>query len=110
MQQTEIDTAQPDTTADDTDAVAGETDAAPALPTPAAMQRPWPADLPAQMRAVADLLTASPAPLSEARLADRFTGRGPWKKRLPQVLQTLEALGRTRAVPVAGGQPLWRGA
>ena len=108
-QQTEIDTTQPDTAPNDTDAAAGDGAAVPGLAPPAAVQRrPWPADLPAQMRAVADLLAASPAPLSEAQLADNFTGRGPWKKRLPQILQTLEALGRARAEPAAGGQPLWR--
>ena len=28
----------------------------------------------------------------------RFTGRGPWKKRLPEILDTLAALGRARRV------------
>ena len=60
--------------------------------------------------ALADLLATSPVPLAEATLADRFTGRGPWKKRLPQILQTLEAVGRARAEPAAGSPPLWRGA
>jgi hypothetical protein len=45
---------------------------------------------------VADLLAAAPSALDEAALADRFSGRGPWKKRLPQILQTLHALGRAR--------------
>jgi hypothetical protein len=31
-------------------------------------------------------------------LAARFTGRGPWKKRLSQLLETLLALGRARKV------------
>jgi hypothetical protein len=58
---------------------------------------PWPATLPAQVAAVARLLAASPLPLSEAELAAaRFTGKGPWKKRLPQIVDTLEALGRVR--------------
>ena len=72
-------------------------------------RRPWPADLPAQMRAVADTLAATPGALTESALADRFTGRGPWKKRLPQILQTLEALGRARSEPQAGGAA-WRSA
>jgi hypothetical protein len=63
----------------------------------AAARQPWPAALPEQMRAVADTLAAAPGPLSEALLGERFTGRGPWKKRLPQILQTLEALGRARS-------------
>jgi hypothetical protein len=49
----------------------------------------------------ADPLSLDPARVSaraldEADLAEGFTGRGPWKKRLPQLLQTLEALGRAR--------------
>ena len=67
-----------------------------ALATPANIRQPWPAALPEQMRAVADVLTTSPGAHGEAALAERFTGRGPWKKRLPQILQTLEALGRAR--------------
>jgi hypothetical protein len=57
---------------------------------------PWPAALPEQVAAVARALAASPIPLSEADLAARFTGKGPWKKRLSQIIDTLEALGRVR--------------
>jgi hypothetical protein len=49
-----------------------------------------------QVRAVAELLAASAAPLDKDALAARFTGRGPSKERLPQILRTLEALGRAR--------------
>jgi len=56
----------------------------------------WPASLPEQVRAVAQMLdsatTALPLPAIEAR----FKGRGPWKKSLPRILDTLEALGRAR--------------
>ena len=38
----------------------------------------------------------------------RFKGRGPWKKGLPTLLQTLEALGRAQAV-ATGGEVAWRG-
>ncbi len=115
MRQTEIDTSQPDKqpdTADDGITDASDDDAAVAfIPAAAAATRqPWPADLPAQMRAVADALAASHTPLAEAALAERFTGRGPWKKRLPQILQTLEAVGRARVDAAAAGTPLWRGA
>jgi hypothetical protein len=48
--------------------------------------------------ALARVLADSKAPLEEAALAERFTGKGPWKKRLPQLLDTLVALGRARAV------------
>ena len=56
----------------------------------------WPVYLPEQVAAVARVLAASPIPLSEADLAARFTGKGPWKKRLSQIIDTLEALGRVR--------------
>jgi len=66
-------------------------------------QRPWPTNLPEQVRAVAAVLAASPAPLPLAAIEAAFRGRGPWKKGLPTLLQTLEALGRARCE--AG---LWR--
>ena len=56
----------------------------------------WPVSLPEQVAAVARVLAASSVPLSLADLAARFTGKGPWKKRLPQIIDTLEALGRVR--------------
>jgi len=75
-------------------------------PPPTAKDRhPWPATLPEQVAAVARVLAEARAPLSEADLAARFTGKGPWKKRLPQLLDTLVALGRARQ---SGGG--WTGA
>ena len=41
-------------------------------------------------------LAASAQPLDLEALAPRFKGRGPWKKSLPRILETLEALGRAR--------------
>ena len=73
-----------------------------------AAQHPWPPTLPEQVRAVAAVLAASPAPLSLPAIEARFKGRGPWKKGLPTLLQTLEALGRAQAV-TAGGEVAWRG-
>ena len=68
-------------------------------PPPTAKDRhPWPATLPEQVAAVARVLAEARAPLAEADLAARFTGKGPWKKRLPQLLDTLVALGRARAL------------
>ena len=88
----------------------GDEGAAPAVPAAhPSNRRPWPTELPAQMRAVADALSAGPGALDEAALADAFTGRGPWIKRLPQILQTLEALGRARA-EVRNGPTVWRAA
>ena len=46
---------------------------------------------------MADVLTRSPAPLMLDELAAHFKGRGPWKKSLPTLLYTLEALGRAHA-------------
>jgi hypothetical protein len=79
---------------------------APAPAAAPATRQPWPADLPAQMRAVADVLATSAQPLDEDTLASRFTGRGPWKKRLPQILETLVVLGKAQRDE--GGR--WRGA
>ncbi|WP_330947856.1 DNA methyltransferase [Thermomonas sp. LB-4] len=72
---------------------ADEDDTAPATPA-ATKPQPWPKDTVDQVRAVADLLAASPAPLSLDDIGNRFTARGPWKKRLPQLLDMLVALGR----------------
>jgi hypothetical protein len=66
-----------------------------AAPQPAA-RRPWPATLPEQVAAIAQTLADSPISLSEAEIAEHFTGKGLWKKRLPQLLETLVALGRAR--------------
>ena len=59
-------------------------------------RRPWPPTLPAQVKAVAEVLAATRAPLSDDAIAACFTGRGPWKKRLPQIIDTLVAVGRVR--------------
>jgi len=78
----------------------GSAKAAVAAPT----AQPWPSTLPEQMRAVAQLLAASPAPLPLAAVEAAFKGKGPWKKGLPRILETLEALGRAQ---LDGGG--WRG-
>jgi hypothetical protein len=70
----------------------------PAAKPAAVAKQPWPTTLPEQVAAVARVLAEIAAPLSEADLAARFTGKGPWKKRLPQLLDTLVALGRARKV------------
>ncbi|WP_132999248.1 class I SAM-dependent DNA methyltransferase [Luteimonas arsenica] len=68
-------------------------DSAPVL---AGKPQPWPKDTVDQVRAVADVVTASPVPLSLDEIAARFTARGPWKKRLPKLVEMLVALGRAR--------------
>lgn len=60
------------------------------------VRRPWPATLPEQVKAVAELLMAARAPLADGAIAACFTGRGAWKKRLPQIIDTLVAVGRVR--------------
>ncbi len=65
----------------------------PAAPA-AAEKSPWPATLPEQMALLARLLATTPQ--TEPQLAARIAGKGPWKKRLPDLLQTLVALGRAR--------------
>ena len=67
-----------------------------------AQQHPWPATLPEQVRAVAEALARSPAPLTLPALEAQFKGRGQWKRALPTLLQTLEALGRAQVVEAVG--------
>ena len=56
---------------------------------------------------MAELLAASPAPLALAELEACFKGRGPWKRGLPTLLQTLEALGRARQLASPEGVLWW---
>jgi hypothetical protein len=56
----------------------------------------WPSDAIAQVRAVADALTTSAAPLSVDDITARFKARGSWKKRVPALLDMLVALGRAQ--------------
>ncbi len=82
-------------------ALAAETSSETAVPVAAPeppTKQPWPATLPEQVAAVARVLAQAAGPLAEADIAARFTGKGPWKKRLPQLLDTLAALGRARRV------------
>ncbi|MDD2846718.1 MAG: hypothetical protein PHT57_17405, partial [Rhodoferax sp.] len=58
--------------------------------------QPWPATLPDQVRAVAAVLAGTPAALPLDAIEARFKSRGAWKKSLPRILDTLEALGRAR--------------
>ena len=67
-------------------------DRCPVRPTRSASIRT--ATLPEQMALLARLLAESA--LTESQLASRITGKGAWKKRLPDLLQTLVALGRAR--------------
>ena len=92
-EQTTIDLGSAEATdhAEDTDAPPPGARAAP--------QQPWPATLPEQIKAVADVLSATPAALDLDAIATHFKGKGRWRERLPMILDTLVALGR---VQVAG--------
>jgi hypothetical protein len=72
--------------------------AAPAAGARPAAKEPWPATLPEQVAAVARVLAQAGGPASVDALSACFSGRGAWKKRLPQLLDTLVALGRARQV------------
>jgi hypothetical protein len=85
-----------------------EAPAPPAAPAAPVARRPWPAGLPEQIKAVAELLPASPTPLALADLEARFTARGRWRERSPVILDTLAALGRARLV--AGDTARWAAA
>ncbi len=88
-----------------------ETPAEPATEAPAPVAAtttlPWPATLPEQVRAVAQVLTSTTTALTLPELAAHFTSRGAWKKGLPRILDTLEALGRAQPV-VSDGEVRWR--
>jgi len=68
-------------------------------PANAAEREQWPEQIPQQVGAVARVLAASPVALSVDAIAARFKGKGAWKKRLPQILETLEAVGRVQKLP-----------
>ncbi len=69
---------------------------------------PWPAELPQQVQAVAQALASAPASgITLAELEARFTGRGPWKRGLPRILDTLAALGRARLTDPNAPTPRW---
>ena len=56
----------------------------------------WPNTLPLQVSAIAQLLSSAGTALSLSEIEASFKGKGPWKKGLPRILETLEALGRAR--------------
>lgn len=59
---------------------------------------PWPKSLPDQVRLVAEVVAAARSPLGDDDIAALFAGKGPWKRRLPQIVETLVSLGRARRV------------
>ena len=69
--------------------------------------QPWPATLPEQVRSVAQVLASAKGALTLTDIEARFKGRGAWKKGLPILLQTLEALGRAQRAEL-DGETRWR--
>jgi hypothetical protein len=67
----------------------------------------WPAALPDQVKAVAQVLASAAAALPVSAIEARFKSKGPWKKTLPRILETLEVLGRARREG-AGLDEVWR--
>jgi hypothetical protein len=63
---------------------------------PAGRRVAWPSTLPEQIRLVADTVAAAPQGLDLDQLAAQFTGCGAWKKRLPDIVDSLAALGRVK--------------
>ncbi len=61
--------------------------------TTPATRLPWPGSLPEQVAAVAHVLQQTPAALSVAALEAHFSSQGAWRKSLPRILLTLQALG-----------------
>ena len=64
----------------------------------------WPSTLLDQVRAVVQVLASQPAAMTLTAIEAHFKSRGAWKKSLPRILETLEALGRARREGDA-----WRG-
>lgn len=65
-----------------------------ASPTPEPIR--WPSELPSQVRAVAMLLADRPSPMRLTDIEASFRGRGQWRRSLPAILATLEAVGKAR--------------
>ena len=72
-------------------------------------QQPWPAELSAQILAVASVLASAPQALALASIEAHFKGRGAWKASLPRILETLAALGKAQREG-DDSQPSWRSA
>lgn len=62
--------------------------------SPAFQAIAWPKNPIDQVRAVANVVSSTLAPLASEDVAARFTGRGPWKRRLEHVLEMLVAVGQ----------------
>lgn len=59
-------------------------------------KQPWPKGDLEQVKAVADLIAASKSPLNLESVVACFSGKGQWKKRLPNILDMLVVVGKAR--------------
>lgn len=84
--------------AEQTAAEDDEAETSTTAPVISVVQQAWPATLPEQIKAVADILTNAPTPLDLDAIAAHFKARGRWRERLPTILETLVAIGRVRSV------------
>ncbi len=83
-----------------TEAEDDEAEASTTAPVISVVQQGWPATLPEQIKAVADILTNAPTPLDLDAIAAHFKARGRWRERLPTILETLVAIGRSQTFGV----------
>jgi hypothetical protein len=61
-----------------------------------AAKRAWPKEVPAQAKALSDLLAEAAAPMSLDQIAARFAARGRWRERLEPMLAMLVVLGKAQ--------------
>ena len=87
---------------DEDEATTGAEDADESSPAKAAVkpatQTPWPNTLPEQIKAVADVLSATPTAIDIDGIAAHFKGKGRWRERLPMILETLVAIGQVQLI------------
>jgi hypothetical protein len=106
FEQTDMDLSN-DTTDSDTDTQADPTTGTgqDAARLTVVAQLAWPATLPEQIKAVAQVLSNAATPLDMEAIAAHFKARGRWRDRLPIILETLVALGRAQT----RGENQWQG-
>jgi len=66
------------------------------IPAISEVRQAWPATLPEQIKAVAEILNNATTPLDLDAIAAHFKARGRWRERLPTILETLAAIGRVQ--------------
>jgi hypothetical protein len=84
-----------------------EVDSASKPATSVGTTQAWPATLPEQVKAVAQVLSRSASALTLAQIETCFSASASLKKSLPTLLQTLEALGRAQPSE-SDGVTVWR--